>query len=183
MWIESTNAFRFCDQSLLWMVRNSVRPHSRTLLMRPIVLHVDLSLLVPLFGLFPFDIECICFWCLGSRISAELCLTCSVPSWWLFLCSFRKNNSTAWCFQCNSIGCLVSKFNWLLSILPWARISPCWSMNGENWRVLLFYWNFLFSLEISSLQQIVLAAIVSRCLLVHPLFLQHLVFVLQVCVF
>ena len=36
--------------------------------------------------------------------------------------------------------------------------------------------------EISSLQQTVLAAIVGRCLLVHPLFLQHLVLLLPVCV-
>ena len=64
-------------------------------------------------------------------------LTCSVPSCWLSLCSFRKNNSTAWCFQCSKIGCFALKSNWLLPILPLARISPSSSRNGENCRILL----------------------------------------------
>ena len=57
-------------------------------------------------------------------------LTCSVPSCWLSLCSFPKNNSTAWCFQCSKIGCFALKSNWLLPILSLARISPSSSRKG-----------------------------------------------------
>ena len=64
-------------------------------------------------------------------------LTCSVPSCWLSLCSFCKNYSTAWCFQCSHIWCFALKSNWLLPILPLARLSPSSSRKGENCRILL----------------------------------------------
>ena len=35
----------------------------------------------------------------------------SVPSFWFSLRSFRKNNSTSWCFQCSNIGCFALKSN------------------------------------------------------------------------
>ena len=64
-------------------------------------------------------------------------LTCSVPLCWLFLCSFSKNNSTAWCFQFSNLGCFALKFKWLLPIQPLARISPSSSRKGENCRISL----------------------------------------------
>ena len=168
MWIDNTNAFRFFDQSLLWLIRNSLRPHSRTVLMRLIVLQVDLPLLVPLFGLFLFDTSSICFWLvskhfvyLGSKTSAmskTMFVTCSVPSWRLFLCSLRKYNSSTWRFHCTSNKCFVSKFNCLLPILPWARLSPCWSINGENWGILLF-----FGISFSALRDFISSANCSGC--------------------
>ena len=87
-------------------------------------------------------------------------LTYSVPSWWLLLFSFRKNISTTLCSHCNNTGCLVSKLNWLLPILTWLRINPCWSMNGDNCRVCCFFLKFPFNLERFQLT-------VSLCIPVH----------------
>ena len=102
-------------------------------------------------------------------------LTCSMPSCWLSLCSFRKNNSTAWCFQCSKIRCFALKSSWLLPILPLARISSSLSRNSENCRILLPF-------GISSLHQTVFAVVTWRLLLLPFLFLQYWLSVLLVCV-
>ena len=44
-------------------------------------------------------------------------------------------------------------------ILPWSRIRPCWSMNGENWNVLLF-----FGIYYSALRDLISSAYCSCCI-------------------
>ena len=63
-------------------------------------------------------------------------LTGSVPWCWLSLCSFRRNNSTAWCFLCSNIGCFALKSTRFLPILPLARMSPSSSRKDANCRIL-----------------------------------------------
>ena len=83
-------------------------------------------------------------------------LTRSVPSCCLFLWSFCKNNSTAWCFQCSNIGCFALKSKWLLPILLLTRLSPSSSWKGKICRILL-----LFGVSFSTLRFYLLSKLFS----------------------
>ena len=66
-----------------------------------------------------------------------------------------------------------------LNYSTWAQISPCWSTNGEKWRSCCFL-EFLYQpWKTSFIQQTVLAAILWKTVLVHFLFLRHLVVLLR----